>query len=145
MARHLLIATHAGFAGGIKQALDILVGNTQNVTYINCFTDVPEPRQVVADYFCNLPVEEELIVLTDLMGGSVNQIFMGYLPTRSFHLITGINLALVLQIALCFDDTMTAEYILEAIEMAKEEIKYVNHAVESFAEAESGEGDNDLF
>jgi mannose/fructose-specific phosphotransferase system component IIA len=145
MSRHLLIATHAGLARGFMEALDILVGNTSNITVINCFTEVPEPRSVIAEYFSGIQEEDELIVMTDLMGGSVNQIFMGYLPERSFHLITGINLPLVLQIALCFEDTVTVDFINETIELAKNEIKYVNHEVALFSASGSDDKDADLF
>jgi mannose/fructose-specific phosphotransferase system component IIA len=141
--RQLLIATHGSMAGGIKESLGILVGNTENITVINCFTEEINPKQVIADYFENLSCDDELIVMTDIMGGSVNQMFMAYLDSRAFHLISGINLSLVLQIALCFDDTVTPEFIEEIIEISKSEIKYVNKEVANFAEPVRG--DDDLF
>ena len=100
MARQILIATHASMAAGIKDSLGILAGNTDNITVINCFTEVPNPKPVIEEFFNNLPEEDELIVMTDLMAGSVNQMFMNYVPQRKFHLITGTNLPMALK-SLC--------------------------------------------
>ena len=132
MARQILIATHASMAAGIKDSLGILAGNTDNITVINCFTEVPNPKPVIEEFFNNLPEEDELIVMTDLMAGSVNQMFMNYVPQRKFHLITGTNLPMALQIALCFEEEVTVDYIMESIAMAKEEIKYVNAEMAKF-------------
>lgn len=145
MGRHLLIATHGGMAGGIKESLGVLVGNTENITAINCFTQECEPKSVMAEFFANLPPEDELIVLTDIMGGSVNQMFMEHLDKRQFHLITGINLPLVLQVALCFDETASVDFILEAIELAKCEIKYVNHALKDYLDEHACDVEEELF
>ena len=142
MARQILIATHDSMAAGIKDSLGILAGNTDNITVINCFTEVPNPKPVIEEFFNNLPEEDELIVMTDLMAGSVNQMFMNYVPQRKFHLITGTNLPMALQIALCFEEEVTVDYIMESIAMAKEEIKYVNAEMAKFEEPDS---DDDLF
>lgn len=140
MARKILIATHASMAAGIKDSLGILAGNTENITVINCFTEVPNPKPVIEEYFGSLAEDDELIVMTDLMAGSVNQMFMNYVPERKFHLITGTNLPMALQIALCFEDEVSEEYIMQSIEMAKDEIKYVNAEMAKFDAP-----DDDLF
>ncbi len=145
MARQFFIATHGGMARGIKESLDILVGNTENVTVINCFTDVPDPKPFIDEFFKNLSDDDELIVLTDILAGSINQIFIHHLPQRPFHLITGINLPLVLQMALCFDDEVTENFIMDTIEASKNEIKYVNREIEAFAATDSTTQEDDLF
>jgi len=141
MARKILIATHASMAAGVKDSLGILAGNTDNITVINCFTEVPNPKPVIEEYFNNLAEDDELIVMTDLMAGSVNQMFMNYVPTHKFHLITGTNLPLALQIALCFEDEISEDYINETIALAKEEIKYVNAEMSKF----DNDDEDDLF
>lgn len=142
MARRFFIATHGAMAGGIKESLDILVGNTDNITILNCFTETKNPKPVIDAFFENLRDEDELIVLTDILMGSINQMFMHHLESRPFHLITGINLPLVLQMVLCFDDAVTEDFILATIEAAKGEIKYVNREYKNFVANQADDNDS---
>ena len=47
--------------------------------------------------------------MTDVFGGSVNNEFMGLLDTYSFHLVTGLNLALLIEVAACPAESLAAE------------------------------------
>ncbi len=128
MKRKILIATHGKLASGFKDALKIIIGDNENITVLNAFSQVENPKDEIKSFLENLTKEDELVVFTDLMGGSVNQMFMQYLHKYNMHLITGINLPLLCQLML--SENITEQVILDSIEMAKTEIKYVNKEVE---------------
>ena len=71
--------------------------------------------------------EDEVVVLTDLMVGSVNQKFFKYRTRPHTHIVSGMNLPLAFQIAMEPQGKyITEERMKEIIETAKEELKYVN-------------------
>ncbi|WP_272947202.1 PTS sugar transporter subunit IIA [Sporolactobacillus inulinus] len=84
--------------------------------------------------------KDEVVVFTDLLGGSVNQSFAKYTARPHFHVITGINLPIVLTIALKPDDTyLTAEQIRSSLDEAKEQLIYVNDFITNRPEDEDDE------
>ena len=128
MNRKILIATHGMLASGFKDSLNIITGKIDNITVINAFSKEQNPKKTIQQFMEQITKDDELIVFTDLMGGSVNQIILQYLEEYEFHLITGINLGLLCQLIL--SDTITRETIIEAVDEARLEIKYVNKEIE---------------
>ena len=128
MNRKILIATHGNLASGFKDALNIITGKIDNITVINAFSQEENPKEAIKQFMEQITKDDELIVFTDLMGGSVNQMILQYLEEYEFHLITGINLGLLCQLIL--SDTITRETIIEAVDEARLEIKYVNKEIE---------------
>ena len=73
-------------------------------------------------------------MLTDILGGSVNNEFMGLLDKYNFHLITGINLALLFEVVTCPAEDLTAN-LPSIVEHAREHIVLCNELVEAKAAA----------
>ena len=113
--RKFLIAAHGTLASGMQNALQIIAGNTAKVTVIDAFVDIQNPADQIQAYFSQLCEEEELIILTDMPGGSVNQLMMQYLSRPHTHLISGINLNLVLTLILNAEEADTSALIHHAI------------------------------
>lgn len=99
MKKKLLIATHSVFADGIKNAMELVTGEQNSVStlcaYTNDMTEVETPIKEIIDALCD---DEELIVTTDIFGGSVNNEFMKYLSKSNIHLIAGVNLPLLFEL-----------------------------------------------
>ncbi len=66
-----------------------------------------------------------MVVLTDLYGGSVNQACMKYMDRPGVHLLTGVNLALLLQVITMEE----GEELREAVKEAREQVSYVNETM----------------
>jgi mannose/fructose-specific phosphotransferase system component IIA len=128
MNRKILIATHGMLASGFKDALNIITGKIDNITVINAFSKEQNPKKTIQQFMEQINKDDELIVFTDLMGGSVNQMLMKYLEEYEFHLITGINLGLLCQLVL--SETITSKTIIDAIDEARLDIRYVNEEIE---------------
>jgi mannose/fructose-specific phosphotransferase system component IIA len=129
--RKFLIATHGAFAQGIRSSLDVIIGETENLFLIGAYLDqnisvedelIPILDQITGD--------DELIIFTDLLGGSVNNIMIREALRQNVHLVSGFNLPLLIEIILADADTPVEEVIASAILNAKEQMAYVNKLIE---------------
>ena len=107
MKKKLLIATHSVFADGIKNAMELVTGEQNSVStlcaYTNDMTEVETPIKEIIDALCD---DEELIVTTDIFGGSVNNEIMN------------------------LESENTVQMIENAIQNAKEQLQYCNPLIQ---------------
>ncbi|GAY76863.1 PTS system, mannose-specific IIA component [Sporolactobacillus inulinus] len=138
--RKIIIASHHKMATGIKDTLNYITGDHDNVYALSAYlTNTPIQEEIEA-LLTGVNQEDEVVVFTDLLGGSVNQSFAKYTARPHFHVITGINLPIVLTIALKPDDTyLTAEQIRSSLDEAKEQLIYVNDFITNRPEDEDDE------
>ena len=131
MKKELLIATHSVFADGIKNAMELVTGEQNSVStlcaYTNDMTEVETPIKEIIDALCD---DEELIVTTDIFGGSVNNEFMKYLSKSNIHLIAGVNLPLLFELIMNLESENTVQMIENAIQNAKEQLQYCNPLIQ---------------
>ena len=100
MEKRIVIATHAMFSEGIASSLKMIFGDAVPVECITAYVDLSVDYQDKLEKIVSEHDYEhaELVVLTDILGGSVNNEFMGLLGWHNFHLITGLNLALLFEV-----------------------------------------------
>ena len=92
--------------------------------------EVSEIDGPVKEILNALAPDEELIVATDLFGGSVNNEFMKYISRPNVHLIAGVNLPLLLELVTGPADIDTLPLIENAISSAREQILYCNRLLD---------------
>lgn len=125
----ILIITHGSFAEGIASALSIIVGEDEKVTTINAYLDEIPVADKINDY---LATRDNVLVLTDMAGGSVNQAVMQHMNKKNLKIVAGINLPLVLELVLKNKNSDISETdIHEFIEGSKQQIVYVNDMISS--------------
>ncbi|UOE46448.1 hypothetical protein MTO98_18780 [Mucilaginibacter sp. SMC90] len=125
--RKFLIATHGKLAGGIKSSLGIITGATDSIFLIEAYVD--DNRSLEHDIrgiLDQISDNDELIVFSDIMGGSVTNQILQYALQPNVHVVSGFNLPLVIEIILADAGTPAEEVIAEAIENAKQQMVYVN-------------------
>ena len=89
------------------------------------------------EYVSSLGEEDELIVAADVFGGSVANAFTEYTADGRVHVVTGLNLPLlILLVSMLDSDGSTEEIIDNAIEEAKEGIVYVNRVIKETMQEE---------
>lgn len=115
--RKVVIATHGTLAEGFKSALSIITG-VDNMDVYSCYTTSDfNLNYVIEKIMKNTDFEkEELFVFTDLFGGSVNNGFVKALEDYNFHLITNINLGLLVDFLLVNPDIDTLKEKLKSDE-----------------------------
>lgn len=129
--RRLLVATHGRFAEGIGETLGLILGASQPLEILNAYT-VPDfdMAKAAKDYVSSLGDEDELIVAADVFGGSVANAFAEYTADGRVHVVTGLNLPLLIVLVSMLGSEGSSgnsleEMIQNAIEEAKEGIVYV--------------------
>jgi mannose/fructose-specific phosphotransferase system component IIA len=125
--RKFLIATHGQFARGVKSSLDIIIGQTENVFLIEAYVEenkgIESEMEAILE---NIGEGDELIIFTDLLGGSITNQVLRSTQNRNVHVVSGFNLALLIEVLMADTDMPAPEVIESAIVNAKEQMAYVN-------------------
>lgn len=118
----IILASHGKLATGMKATLEFF--GAQNIIILE--QTVQETGfEAKAEAILQQYAKQNCIVFTDLYGGSVNQIFFKNLQHYAFHLITGMNLAMILECAFTEAD-LTGPQLKEIIENACRQTCYMN-------------------
>jgi fructoselysine/glucoselysine PTS system EIIA component len=130
--RKYLIAAHGTFATGIHSSLELIIGKMENVFLIQAYTgenrSIKEELDIVLQ---QINSNDELIVFTDLMGGSITNQVLQYALKENVYIVSGFNLPLLLDILLADTDTPVNEVIETGISNAKDQIVFVNKLITS--------------
>lgn len=128
--RTFLIASHGRFASGIKTSLDIIIGEQENILVLDAYAEGNENlSEKLEELFAALAPETELVVFTDLMGGSVTNQMLQAANGRDFQLVAGMNLPLLIEVILADPDAPIEKTIEEAVARAKEQLVYVSQMI----------------
>ena len=133
----VVLASHGRLAEGMKDTLGIILGELPDLTTLCAYVD-PDITlaQQVKDVLARKVPGEEMLVVTDLFGGSVNNEMLTLLPEYpAVHLICGMNASLVLTLA-SNDEALTQDELAECIEDAKAQIIDCNLLLKNAAQDE---------
>lgn len=135
--RNIVLASHGRLAGGVYHALKIITGPSENVSVYGAYMDGKsyDIQQDIEELLGNFPEGEEIIVLTDLYGGSVNTAFVKCMEKYRIYLVSGLNLPLALYIVNS-DEEDTEKMICGAVEQTKESICFCNQMLDRVSEDE---------
>lgn len=124
--RKIILASHGHLADGLKSSVELIAGEQKNIYTINAYEDEDfDLKSTIKNLFSNFSSNDEVIVITDVYGGSVNNEFLVCLNEFSFSLVTGMNLPLVLEL-LGKNNTPTDLAITESLTSAKNAQVYFN-------------------
>ncbi|RGC47171.1 PTS sugar transporter subunit IIA [Absiella sp. AM29-15] len=121
--RKIIIASHHRLAEGMADTLNFLSAYP-NVSVLNAYVDEQNIDDQIQKIMEDIH-DEEVFIFTDMLGGSVTQKFVPYMDKKT-HLICGMNLPLVLTIALGHEEVYNEKEINELIQEAREALLYVN-------------------
>jgi fructoselysine and glucoselysine-specific PTS system IIA component len=127
MNTKILIATHGIFADGIYESLKIVVGEQSNIERLNAYVNNNiDYSKLIKDIVTKHDYKKSnLLVITDLFGGSVNNEFLKYVANYPFYLISGLNFGLLLELVTSAKE-LNKKTILEIIQHSKENIVLCN-------------------
>ena len=123
--KKILLATHGKLAEGLKSAITLIVGEQDDITFINAYVGDLNFEEELVKYLAEITDEDTLIVMTDLFGGSVNQTILRKLELNKSYLITGVNLAVLLELALMDAENISKETILQTVQSGKDQLMLV--------------------
>ena len=130
--KKIIIATHHNLAKGLKDTLNYISPNTAEIIDLNAYVDDETLENSIDQALNEFSRDEQIIVLTDMMGGSVNQGFAKRLSDYNIELISGVNLPVALSLILSLgDEEVSSEMIRQTIEEARQQLVYVNDTLEN--------------
>lgn len=130
--RQFIIASHAHFAAGINESVSLLSGERDNVRTLSMYVDGNNDLAAAAAKMLDeTPEGDDLVVCTDLFGGSVNNEFTAIVQRRpNTYLVTNMNLPLLIQLLFAEEGRDTAEVIREICAADDTHVKFVNDLIE---------------
>lgn len=119
----IILASHGGLSAGMKDTVQMILGELPNLYALATLRDETEPITVAARRLLDgFAAEDAVYIVTDVMGGSVNNEMLTLLPEYpAVHLICGMNASLVLTLA-SNDEALTQDELAECIADAKAQI-----------------------
>lgn len=131
--KKIVIATHGELAKGFVSALNIIVGDTEKIEticgYMSAdFNLAAEIEKIMA----KIDFEKtDVIVCTDMMGGSVNNELIKCLSIYPFQLVTNINLAFLVDLLLSPGE-MNEQVLNNKVSDEMVTVKYVNGLINHY-------------
>lgn len=128
--RQYILASHGGFSKGIYESIKIIVGEQPNVHIVSAFIDGNNDlEKLVKEVLQAIDKDDEIIVCSDVFGGSVNNEFMKQLGKgKNLYLITGMNLPLLMQLFLSVEED-TEKMIKDIVYSDDTKVKYCNEMI----------------
>ena len=135
----IFISSHGHFASGIKSSVEILMGPNPRVTVFDAYVNQDSVQEHLDAFYETVGEDDKVLLLSDLYGGSVNQVMYTYLTRPNTRLVAGVNLALVLELAVKED--ISDKELEELVEQSRTMLRIV----ELEKSAETKEEDEDFF
>ncbi|MCH3956791.1 MAG: hypothetical protein LKI40_02990 [Olsenella sp.] len=131
--RHIILASHHKFAAGLADTIEF-IGGISEFDVICAYVDETPLDVQVKVLFDGYGVNDEVLILTDIMQGSVNQAFAPYMNGHVF-LVSGVNVACALELVLT-PEPLTYDAIEEVLVEARNSMQLMNRVA-----IEAAEGD----
>lgn len=99
--RTIVLASHGELAAGMKSSVEMVTGAQENLHAVCAYTgEVPDPRAVFDAYVAEMSEGDELVLVTDVLGGSVNNEASQLVNVPGVYVATGMNLPFVLSLVI---------------------------------------------
>lgn len=94
----IIVITHGKMSKGIKNSIEMIYGEDDRISYISAYVDDYLLTQDYVEEITGILGEsKEVVIFTDLLGGSVNTEILKLLSNYEFHLIANVNLSVMLE------------------------------------------------
>ena len=122
----IVLMSHFNLAEGLKSTLAYFNPYAaEQSTAISVYVNDCDPKVEFEKVLAEVGEDELLLVFTDIMGGSVNQLTIPYLTRPNFYVFAGMNLGMLLQ-ATCLLGDETPEDIKALANVGKEAVVCMN-------------------
>lgn len=120
----IFISSHGHLASGLKNSIEILLGQCEYITVFDAFLDEHSVQDQLEIFYEMVEEGEQVLLISDLYGGSVNQAMCMYLSHQNTTLVAGVNLAFILGMA--GRDSITREELVELVEDSRKMLRIVD-------------------
>lgn len=140
--KHIILVSHGQFASGLRSAIGVVMGMADEITALGLEEgmDIKTFREKFTEILNQIPKEDEIILLCDIIGGSPFTSSAELLREEGFLdrslVLTGMNMPILVQLLLKKEDS--------TIEELKAEVKAICEGTIQIFEEESAEEDEEL-
>lgn len=136
----IILASHGKMAAGAKDTAEMILGDLPNLYAVSTTRDETENvADSVRDLLRGWPADDDVYVLTDVLGGSVNNDLLALLPDHPrLRLFCGMNMSLILNLA-ALKEAPDESDLAELLCQAREEIMDCGAALRCAASASEEE------
>lgn len=135
--KKILIASHGRIASGIASAIEILGVNVGEITAVDCYVDDFDYTPKIQGFIDSVTPEDNAIIFTDLVGGSVCNKVMTLRPeARGIQHVAGVNLITVIE-CLLTEERLTPEKVDEIVSGGSQQMRRM------FVEETESEGEDE--
>ena len=133
----IILASHGGLSAGLRDTVELIVGEIPNVHVLSTTRDETESildgtRRLLAGFDPN----DAVYILTDVMGGSVNNSMLTLLADYpEITILCGTNACLALNLATA-DEPLSDAELEEYLEEARNQIVNCNKLLQNAADEE---------
>ena len=126
----LLVASHGPLSSAIVESAALIAGEEAvkdiKTISITMSTSYEETKELIDQAFMCYGHDDYILALTDVYGGSITRVLSEYVGIRNLHIITGINLGMLLEALFAKDMYGKDELITYLMKNGKDGIQYVN-------------------
>ena len=128
--RRFLLASHGPLAQAMLESAALIGGKSLLESFFVigvAWEDSTEKiRSEIEHIFSGFDQNDEIMALTDCCGGNVTNILTEYVGVRNLHIVTGMNLGMVLEAGFSDKEILAEELAGRLRHMGKEGIRYIN-------------------
>lgn len=121
----VFLSSHAHMASGLKSSLEIFMASLPNLTVHDAY--VEGEAQTLSEhldtFFSEVSPHDDVLLLSDIYGGSVNTVMCSYLNRRGVRLVTGVNLPFVMEVMA--ETSLSDERLNEIIQVSRDYLRRV--------------------
>ena len=126
----LLVASNGPLSEAIVESAALIAGKEAvkdiKTISITMSTSYEETKELIDQAFMCYGHDDYILALTDVYGGSITRVLSEYVGIRNLHIITGINLGMLLEALFAKDMYGKDELITYLMKNGKDGIQYVN-------------------
>lgn len=124
--RKFILASHGKLSEGMVDSVEMILGKQPLLSWISLY-----PGELPKNMYQELLKEieenpnDEYVIVTDLLGGSVNTAILQLLMKNGVYIITGMHLGLILSLCMSKEEN-TEKMIYQVLDETKGYIIYAN-------------------
>lgn len=130
---YIILASHGGLAEGMKDTLSMIIGDVSMIEAFSSYRDEhttikSEVEKIIKEKYN----QNNIFILTDIFGGSVNTAMISLLEDYpKLHILSGMNLSLVISLTTQTDE-ISEESLKQIIDESKQSIIDCNQLLKQY-------------
>lgn len=111
----------------MADTIRFFAGDVVELTSLDAYLDNRPIEEQVKRLVEAVPEDDETLIFTDILSGSVNQKFMPYVARPHTHLISGMNLPILVALSMeSQEEYLKEKTIRHLVEESRQQLVYVN-------------------